>query len=207
MSIAIIDYGIGNVASIANMLQSASIPAVVTADPAVIAQSTRLIIAGIGAFDAGMERLHDRGLVPVLTDAVFEKKIPVLGICLGMQLMMQSSEEGQRDGLGWIAGRNVRIGRNPEAEPVKVPHMGWNVIKVRRESPLLDGLSGETRFYFAHSYSVACDNLDDVVADASYGGSFPVIVSHGHVCGVQFHPEKSHRYGRQLLRNFASMPF
>jgi glutamine amidotransferase len=203
MTLVIVDYGIGNVLSIANMLRSASVGAVVTSDPEQIRRASRLIIAGVGAFDAGMTHLNTRGLVPVLREAVFENNVPVLGICLGMQLLMRSSEEGSLDGLSWIDGRNIRLGSNG-ATAIKVPHMGWNEIQAEKESPLLAGLRENTRFYFAHSYAVECANQSDVVASTVYGSEFPAIVARGHICGVQFHPEKSHRYGRRLLENFAA---
>jgi imidazole glycerol-phosphate synthase subunit HisH len=200
--IRIVDYGIGNVLAIVNMFRSAGIQAEVTGDPDQLRSASRLILAGVGAFDAGMNNLRDRGLVPVLQEAVFERGIPVLGICLGMQLLMQGSDEGSATGLGWIEGRSVRI-RGDGPVPVKVPHMGWNEVQPVRSSPLLRGLEHHGRFYFAHSFAVACANADDVVANAIHGAPFPAIVSHGRVSGVQFHPEKSHKYGRQLLTNFA----
>lgn len=201
--IAIVDYGIGNVPAIANMFRHASIEARITSDPAELRRASRLILAGVGAFDAGMKNLRDRGLVPILEDAVFGKKIPVLGICLGMQLLMRGSDEGSEQGLGWIDGRSVRI-RPDGPVAVKVPHMGWNEVQPQRESPLLNGLRDHGRFYFAHSYAVECRDGTDVVATAIHGSPFPAIVAHHHVCGVQFHPEKSHKYGRQLLTNFAT---
>jgi glutamine amidotransferase len=206
MSVVIIDYGIGNVLSIANMLRSAAIDAEISADPDKIRGASRLILAGVGAFDAGMKNLDDRGLVPVIREAVFEKKVPLLGICLGMQLLTRGSDEGEREGLGWIDGRSFKIRGNggDGATPIKVPHMGWNEIQPVRDSALLEGLDDKSRFYFAHSYAVECASQSDVVANTTHGRAFPAIVAHGHVCGVQFHPEKSHRYGRQLLENFAA---
>jgi glutamine amidotransferase len=203
MTLVIVDYGIGNVRSIANMLRSASLDAVVSADADVIRRASKLIIAGVGAFDAGMSNLNERGLVPILREAVFENHIPVLGICLGMQLLMRGSEEGSLEGLGWIDGRSLRL-RSNGAAPIKIPHMGWNEIQPVNASPLLTGLDENARFYFAHSYAVECANPDDVVATTVHGSAFPAIVAHGRVCGFQFHPEKSHRYGRRLLENFVA---
>lgn len=208
MSIVIIDYGIGNVPAIANMLRRSSIDAEITSDADRIRGAKKLILAGVGAFDAGMEQLEKRGLIPVLREAVLEKHVPILGICLGMQLLMRGSDEGggTREGLGWIAGRSVRF-RSDGPTPLRVPHMGWNEIQPVKQSPLLNRLGDTSRFYFAHSYAVEVEHASDVVANATYGTAFPAIVAHGHVCGVQFHPEKSHRYGRQLLENFAAADF
>lgn len=204
MSLVIVDYGIGNVLSIGNMLRSASVPNAISADPQVIRGASKLILAGVGAFDAGMHNLRERGLVPVLTEAVHGRGTPILGICLGMQLLMEGSDEGVDAGLGWIRGRSVRM-RSDHTPPVKVPHMGWNEIRPARESPLLEGLRDGARFYFAHSFAVTCADPGDVVATAWHGAPFPAIVSRGAVSGVQFHPEKSHRFGKRLLQNFAAM--
>ena len=206
MTIVIIDYGIGNVLSIANMLRRSSIEAQISSDPETIRRASKLILAGVGAFDAGMDNLESRGLLPVIRDAVFEQHVPMLGICLGMQLLMRGSDEGERDGLGWIEGRSIRI-RGNGATPLRVPHMGWNEIQTLRPSALLEGLDDTSRFYFAHSYAVEVASESDVVAQSVYGKPFPAIVAHGRVCGVQFHPEKSHRYGRRLLENFAGADF
>ena len=205
MSVVIIDYGIGNVLAIANMLRHSAIDAEISADPRTIRDASRLILAGVGAFDAGMDHLERRGLVPVIREAVFERGVAILGICLGMQLLMRGSDEGEgtREGLGWINGRSVRI-RGDGQPPLRVPHMGWNEIQPVRKSTLLDGLEENSRFYFAHSYAVDVADDADVVANTTYGKEFPAVVAHGRICGVQFHPEKSHRYGRRLLENFAT---
>lgn len=200
--ITIVDYGVGNLGSIKNMLKKVGADCEIVADPAQLVNATKLILPGVGAFDAGMARLNASGIVPVLNDLVLQKKIPVLGICLGMQLMTQDSEEGSLPGLGWVQARTVRFSF-PSSSGMKVPHMGWNVVRPCKPSPLLKDIEEEERFYFVHSYYVRCENTDNVLLKAEYGQHFDAAFEAGNVMGVQFHPEKSHTFGIRLLRNFA----
>ncbi len=200
--ITIVDYGMGNLGSIRNMLKKVGTDCEITADPRRLAQARKLILPGVGAFDAGMARLNASGLTPVLHELVRERKVPTLGICLGMQLMTRGSEEGKLPGLGWIDATTVRFTPAPE-ERLKVPHMGWNIVQPSKPSPLLAEAEAEERFYFVHSFYVRCGNSDDVLLRARYGVAFDAAFESGNVMGVQFHPEKSHKFGLRLLRNFA----
>lgn len=199
--ITIVDYNMGNLGSISNMLKKIGVEATITADPGAIACAQKLILPGVGAFDAGMENLERSGLVPILNQRVLQDGVPVLGICLGMQLMTRSSDEGTRPGLGWIDAAALRF--RPADKTLKVPHMGWNRVVPARAAPLTEGLPDEPRFYFVHSYFVQCHNPTDVLLTTPYGGEFHSAFEHGNVSGVQFHPEKSHKFGMALLRNFA----
>jgi glutamine amidotransferase len=201
--IGIIDYGVGNLGSIVNMLKKIGVPAAVSGDPEVLAQADRLILPGVGAFDNGMKNLADRGLLPILRAKVIEQKTPILGLCLGMQLLARGSEEGELPGLGWIPADVVRF-RVPVDQPVlRVPHMGWNYLQVCQREPLFARMEDEPRFYFVHSYHLVCDDQTSVLATTCYGYQFASAVRAGNIMGVQFHPEKSHRFGMQLLANFA----
>ncbi len=200
--IVIIDYGMGNLGSIANMLRQMGVQAVISADPQQIERAERLILAGVGAFDAGMERLHALGLVPVMAHMALEKKIPFIGICLGMQLLTRGSEEGQLPGLGWVDADTLKFdfGKNPGN--LRVPHMGWNELQPQASHPLLADLGEEPRFYFVHSFYVNCERSQDVLAVTDYGLPFHSVIGCANLLGTQFHPEKSHRYGRRILENF-----
>jgi glutamine amidotransferase len=203
--IAIVDYRIGNLNSIGNMLKKIGVPAVVTSSADDIRRAQKLIMPGIGAFDAGMDRLRESGLIPVLTERVLVDRTPTLGICLGMQLMTRGSEEGQLPGLGWIAATTRRFDRAIDPA-LKIPHMGWNVAKPVKQSPLLDHCPEEPRFYFTHSYYVHCEDSNDRLLTVEHGSvSFDAGFERGNLMGVQFHPEKSHRFGMWLLKNFADL--
>jgi len=201
--IAIVDYDMGNVASVANMLKRVGAPeSRLTRDPDVIRNAERVILPGVGAFDKGMENLGAFGLIEVLNDAVLERKIPVLGICLGMQLLTKRSEEGKLPGLGWLDAETVRFRlRDPN---LKIPHMGWSPVAPKRASPLMP-MDSDSRFYFVHSYYVQCQSGEDVDATSQYGSDFAAIVSRRNIFGVQFHPEKSHRFGMELLKRFVAI--
>jgi imidazole glycerol-phosphate synthase subunit HisH len=204
--IVIVDKGTGNVGSISNMLARVGASARVSSDPAEVAAADKLILPGVGAFDDGMQSLDERGLIPALHEAVLERRTPILGICLGMQLMGRRSEEGERAGLGWIDAESVRFRfddvTKTERSRLRVPHMGWNELTPRRAHPLFDEMESTPRFYFVHSYHVVCDGPEQVLAGSCYGREFTAAVVRDHIVGVQFHPEKSHRFGMRLLRNF-----
>ena len=203
MTIAIVDVGMGNVGSVANMLRRVGAAAVRTDDPEVLASADGVVLPGVGAFDVGMARLGERGLGEVLRHEVVEAGTPVLGICLGMQLMADSSEEGDAAGLGWIPGRVARLPVDAPGGRQPVPHMGWNTARpVRPDSPF-DALDDDARFYFVHSFAFAPADRDSVLAETDYGITFASAVRHANVTGVQFHPEKSHRHGMAFLRHFA----
>lgn len=199
--IIIVDYNMGNLGSISNMFKKLGVPSKITSDPKEIAAGRKLILPGVGAFDAGMENLQRSGLLAVLNQCVLGAGVPTLGICLGMQLMTRRSEEGDREGLGWIDAEALRF--RPAEAALKVPHMGWNLVRPVRNAALIEGLPEEPRFYFVHSYHVRCHNPEDVLLTTQYGEEFHSAFQHGTVSGVQFHPEKSHKFGMALLRNFA----
>ena len=201
--IVVVNYGMGNVGSLINMLKHIGVEAKASADVDDLKRASKLIIPGVGAFDSGMSALNRLGLIPLLTQRVEQEKTPVLGICLGMQLLTRGSEEGQARGLGWIAAKTVRFAPGDAADGFKIPHMGWNTIVPLRETPLIDSNRGPLRFYFVHSYYVVCDRQEDVLAETFYGTPFASAISHENIMGVQFHPEKSHAYGKSLLSNFA----
>ena len=199
--ITIVDYNTGNLGSIRNMLRKAGAESRITSDPSLIAEAEKLVLPGVGAFDAGMENLQVAGLIPVLNKRVLEDRVPVLGICLGMHLMTRGSSEGNRSGLGWVDADVLRFDPGPRA--LKIPHMGWNRVQPVRDSPLTEGLPQEPRFYFVHSYYPRCRRVEDVLLTTVYGEPFHSGFVSGNVYGVQFHPEKSHKFGMALLANFA----
>jgi glutamine amidotransferase len=201
--IVIVDYGLGNLGSIKNMLKKAGFPSLISDDPAEIEQAEKLILPGVGAFDTGMRYLQDKGLVSILNRKAMEEKVPVLGLCLGAQLITNRSEEGMLPGLGWVDGETVRFHFDADTPQLKVPHMGWNVLQIVNDHPYLQGLPEDQRFYFVHSYHMVCRNEKNVIANTTYGYSFPSIIGHENVVGMQFHPEKSHKFGLQVLGNFA----
>jgi len=202
--IAIIDYDIGNLAAVANMLHRVGAEAVVTSDASVIGVADRIILPGNGHFDACMRGLNASGLRSVIERRVLEDAIPMLGICVGAQMLGRSSQEGAEPGLGWV---DLEVRRFPVQPNLRVPHMGWNHVTPAAKAvdhPLLVGLDGDARFYFVHSYYLHPDSTDWSLLDAHYGVDFSAGVVRGNIAGVQFHPEKSHRFGKVLLGNFAS---
>lgn len=201
--IAVIDYDTGNVASVLNMLRRVGADAVVSRDPSVLCAAEKLVLPGVGAFDQGMINLQRFGLDELLTDLVVHKRRPILGVCLGAQLMTKSSEEGTREGLGWLDARLVRF-RSEGDSRIRIPHMGWNTVRaVRRAGDVFDGIDEPMRFYFVHSYHMVADDSSIELAATDYGYTFASALGSQNVLAFQFHPEKSHRYGMQVYRNFA----
>lgn len=200
--ITIVDYGMGNLGSIRNMFRRIGVQAEVVGDAAVLERASKILLPGVGAFDSAMQRINDRGLRPVLDHKALEERVPVMGICLGMQLLTRGSEEGRLPGLGWLAAETCRFPDNPG---LKVPHMGWNEVRVANANPLVNGLDADSRYYFVHSYYVRVDDARDAVLTAHYGITFDAAIAHGNLFGAQFHPEKSHKYGMAFLGNFATL--
>lgn len=202
--IVVVDHGLGNLRSVAMKFARLKVEATVSADPAVILTADKLVLPGVGSFDAAMDNLRHASLVEVLNEAVLERKTPILGICLGMQLFTRSSEEGGRPGLGWIDGETRKIFPNGGAEKIRVPHVGWNTLTARENSPLFRGIAPGLRYYFVHSYAVFCDDPEQVAAETTYGSAFASAVTRGNIYGTQFHPEKSHRHGLAIMKNFVA---
>jgi glutamine amidotransferase len=201
--ITIVDYGLGNVQAFLNVYKRLNVPAARATTVAELEGATRVILPGVGAFDHAMERLEASGMREKLDDLVLRKHVPVLGVCVGMQILARSSDEGKLPGLGWIDGRVRLFGGGPQ--PLPLPHMGWNDVQPAEHNALFRELERDAKFYFLHSYYFECARPDHVAATSSYGVSFTSAVSAGNIFGVQFHPEKSHHYGIRLLHNFATL--
>ena len=200
--IAIVDYGMGNPGSILNMFKRLGFKAAIVAEPERILAADKIVLPGVGAFDAAMSRINATGLREILDRKAGEGKSPILGICLGMQLLTRGSEEGKLPGLGWIPADTRRF---PSMPGLKVPHMGWNVALPATPSPLTWNLPDEPRFYFVHSYCVSVDDPRHSIMRTTHGIAFDSAIQRGSIYGAQFHPEKSHKFGMQLLKNFAEL--
>jgi len=202
--ITVVDYGVANLGSMLNMLKKIGAKARSVSTPQEIASAESIILPGVGAFDHGVNALKERGLDEAIKERVVEDEIPILGVCLGMQLLCKGSDEGDLAGLGLIDA-HCRHFNLDDGSSLKIPHMGWNVLIRKKSSDILNNLDSNSRFYFVHSYHMVCKNEMDVVAKSDYGGEFTAIVQQKNIIGVQFHPEKSHRFGMQLLRNFVEI--
>lgn len=201
--IVIIDYGMGNSASILNMIQRVGGEAIVSSKLGDIETAAGLILPGVGAFDNAMHKLQQSGIVHAIKHRLQHGHTPFLGICLGMQLLFDSSEEGSLPGLGLLPGSVKRFdGPAFESGKLKVPHMGWNIVQPTPGQPLFEGLQADPRFYFVHSYHVVCDHTDMIAASCIYGFPFTCAVRQDNIWAVQFHPEKSHKFGMQIFKNF-----
>jgi imidazole glycerol-phosphate synthase subunit HisH len=203
--ITIVDYGLGNIQAITNIYRRLDIPVTSAHNAATLAQAERIVLPGVGAFDWAMSRLNASGMRETLDRLVLEDKRPVIGICVGMQMLARSSEEGNQNGLGWIDAAVRLFDESRFVGPTHLPHMGWNDVAPTGSDPLFAGLQEDARFYFLHSYYFAPHQPTDVLATTEYGGEFCCAVRHGNVIGVQFHPEKSHQWGIRLLKNFAEL--
>ena len=201
--IAILDYGLGNLGSIANMLKVIGEKSKITSNRDEIEKADGIILPGVGAFDAGMQKLNEIGLTEIIKEQSEVGK-PILGICLGMQLLGWRSEEGKLSGLGLIPFECKRF-VFPEDSDLKIPHMGWDIVDIKKKHPIVTGLEGTQRYYFVHSYYAVCDNPDNVLMTCEYGYEFAAAVIKNNVIGVQFHPEKSHDFGMALLSNYVKM--
>lgn len=198
--VGIIDYGLGNLGSIQNMIKAIGEKSVISSKPEELDKCDRYILPGVGAFDAGMSKLNESGLVDYIKSKATNEKRPILGICLGMQLLGRRSEEGNLPGLGLIPFDNIRF--RLDDTDLKIPHMGWDIVDFKQDNSLLTGLTGTQRYYFVHSYHAKCDSEENVLMTCDYGYEFAASVVKENIMGVQFHPEKSHDFGMALLRNF-----
>jgi glutamine amidotransferase len=202
--IAIVDYGMGNLGSVANMFKKIGVLAQITSDPDIIMASPKILLPGVGSFDSAMQRINSSGLKEVLDHKALVEKIPILGICLGMQLLMDCSEEGELPGLGWIPGMAHHFKGRIDSQ-LKVPHMGWNVATITNGNGLTENFNGELRYYFVHSYFVRANDPSNSMMRTTYGVEFDSAVASSNVYGAQFHPEKSHKFGMRLFENFAKI--
>jgi glutamine amidotransferase len=203
--ITIVNYGMGNLASVQNMLRRIGAACEITGDLEKISNAKKILLPGVGAFDAAIEKIDSIGMREVLNKKALEEKVPVLGICLGLQLLTKSSEEGKLSGLGWIPAKTIKF-NFPQPTNLKVPHMGWNEIHEVNPSKLLSDLPEEPRFYFVHSFHAKAEDDKYVLARTHYGYDFDSVITNGdNIFGAQFHPEKSHKFGMKVLDNFSKM--
>jgi imidazole glycerol-phosphate synthase subunit HisH len=201
----IVDYGLGNMSAFTNLYKRINIDCHVARSAADLERASKIILPGVGAFDHAIELLNASGMRGTLERRVREDQIPVLGICVGMQILADGSDEGSLPGLGWIPGRVMAFRSCPKTAGLPLPHMGWNDVRPRAGNPLFQGIEQNSRFYFLHSFYFECAHRQHVAATSEYGMDFSCAVQAGNVHGVQFHPEKSHRYGAGLLKNFAEL--
>lgn len=202
--ITIVDYGMGNLGSVLNMFKKVGAAAKITSDLNGISKAEKILLPGVGSFDAAMKRISDSGMKEVLDNKALVEKIPILGICLGMQLLTDGSEEGVLNGLGWIKGKAYHF-NNRIDDSLRVPHMGWNVATISNETELTKNYSGELRFYFVHSYFVLAEDEKHSMMKTTYGLPFDSALCQNNIFGAQFHPEKSHKFGMNLFQNFAKI--
>lgn len=200
--ILIVDFGMGNLRSIQHKLEKANVEAVISSRAEDIEAADKLILPGVGHFSTGMKNLKGYGLVDILDKKVNIDKIPILGICLGMQLFTKFSEEGDVEGLGWIDATVKNFSNSIKTKGLKVPHVGWNNITLKRQTPLFDNVDSASRFYFTHSYYVECNDQENIVASSDYGLEFASMIQKENIYGTQFHPEKSHFNGFEIIKNF-----
>lgn len=201
--IGIVDYGVGNLGSIKNMLRRLGIESLISSNSGDLKNSQKLILPGVGNFDYGMTSLRNSGLYEDLTSQVLKEKKPILGICLGAQLMANHSAEGNKEGLGWLDASVVKF--NFKDRSLKIPHMGWNYVDFKKDSRLISIDGDKRRYYFVHSYHFNTSDKEIILGEANYGYNFPVILAKDNIYAVQFHPEKSHKFGMELLKGFASL--
>ena len=202
--IKILDYGMGNTASMLNMIRKSGGEAEFCSKAENLESATKIVLPGVGSFDNCIEKLNESGMLETLTRKVLDEKVPFLGVCMGMQLLFEKSEEGELPGLGWIKGDVARFDftRLEQHKSLKIPHMGWNVVEPNTYANVFSGLEEEARFYFVHSYHVNCSDSSDILATTHYGYEFTCSIHRDNIWGTQFHPEKSHRFGMQFFKNF-----
>lgn len=205
--VGIIDYGVGNISAFRNIYKQLNIPVKIVSKEADLTDVEKIVLPGVGHFDYAMTRFKDSGMIEKINQMVFHEKTPVIGICVGMQMMANRSDEGVLPGLGWIDAEVKKFDSSLTVGQTKLPlpHMGWNDIRTERTTPILTGLENDAQFYFLHSYYFVCNDENDKIASTNYVADFTCAANHKNVYGVQFHPEKSHKYGIQLLKNFADL--
>ncbi len=203
--IGIVDYGSGNIYAIANLHKRANIPFFISQNPKELLKADKLILPGVGAFDETMKMLNKNGLKEFLNERVLNYKTPIIGVCVGMQILGNNSEEGVEEGFGWISGSVKKIDTALLKEKPHIPHLGWNSVSIKKETGLFSEINTDRGFYFLHSYYFDCEKNQDITATTQYGREFACGINHENVFGVQFHPEKSHGNGIQLFKNFANI--
>lgn len=203
--ITIIDYGVGNINAFLNIYKSLGVDVKIAQNSSELNGATKLILPGVGHFDYAMNKFQNSGMIDEVSELVLIKTVPVLGICVGMQMLATSSEEGNLNGLGWIDASVKKIDTSLLMQTTQLPHMGWNDVEVEKSNLLFRNIETRPKFYFLHSYYFQCNQQDNVIASSTYGNTFTCAVNFNNIYGVQFHPEKSHQYGIKLLENFSKL--